>query len=98
MRELPWIDPELINDLQTRGMRLVDPRAGHESRRGGAGPSDHKAVNFGDTTVMVRYIPRRHSTVPISWKLPTPTAVRASPGKDPKLPEFDFPIGRDFTI
>lgn len=46
-------DPGLINDLQTRGMRLVDPKAGHESRRGGAGPSDHKAVSFGDTTVMV---------------------------------------------
>lgn len=46
-------DPALINDLQTRGMRLVDPKAGHESRRGGAGPSDHKAVTFGDTTVMV---------------------------------------------
>lgn len=46
-------DPALINELQTRGMRLVDPRAGHESRRGGAGPSDHKAVSFGDTTVMV---------------------------------------------
>ncbi|NTI78438.1 MSMEG_0568 family radical SAM protein [Rhizobium rhizogenes] len=46
-------DPDLINDLQTRGMRLVDPRAGHESRRGGAGPSDHKAVTFGDSTVMV---------------------------------------------
>jgi len=46
-------DPALINDLQTRGVRLVDPRAGHESRRGGAGPSDHKAVTFGETTVMV---------------------------------------------
>lgn len=46
-------DPGLINDLQTRGIRLVDPKAGHESRRGGAGPSDHKAVSFGDTTVMV---------------------------------------------
>lgn len=43
----------LINDLQTRGMRLVDPRKGHESRRGGAGPSDHKAVTIGDTTVMI---------------------------------------------
>ncbi|WP_108261258.1 MSMEG_0568 family radical SAM protein [Mangrovicoccus ximenensis] len=43
----------LINDLQTRGMRLADPRAGHESRRGGAGPSDHKAVTLGDVTVMV---------------------------------------------
>lgn len=46
-------DPALVNDLQTRGMRLVDPRAGHESRRGGAGPSDHKAVSFGDQTVMI---------------------------------------------
>lgn len=46
-------DPELINELQTRGMRLADPRAGHESRRGGAGPSDHKAVSFGDQTVMI---------------------------------------------
>ena len=46
-------DSDLINDLQTRGMRLVDPRAGHESRRGGAGPSDHKAVTLGDVTVMV---------------------------------------------
>lgn len=46
-------DPALINELQTRGMRLVDPSAGHESRRGGAGPSDHKAVTFGDQTVMV---------------------------------------------
>lgn len=46
-------DADLINDLQSYGMRLVDPRAGHESRRGGAGPSDHKAVTIGDKTVMV---------------------------------------------
>jgi radical SAM protein (TIGR04043 family) len=47
------LDAELINELQTRGARLVDPRAGHESRRGGAGPSDHKALTLGDQTVMV---------------------------------------------
>ncbi|MBT9383357.1 MSMEG_0568 family radical SAM protein [Pseudooceanicola sp. CBS1P-1] len=44
---------DLINALQTHGMRLVDPRAGQESRRGGAGPSDHKAVTIEGTTVMV---------------------------------------------
>lgn len=44
---------ELINDLQTQGMRLIDPDAGHESRRGGAGPSDHKAITIGNTTFMV---------------------------------------------
>ncbi len=46
-------EAELINELQTRGMRLVDPSAGLESRRGGAGPTDHKAVTVGNTTVMV---------------------------------------------
>ncbi|TJZ90907.1 MSMEG_0568 family radical SAM protein [Paracoccus gahaiensis] len=53
LRDLSDAEPDLINELQTRGMRLVDPRAGHESRRGGAGPSDHKAVSFGDQTVMI---------------------------------------------
>ncbi len=43
----------LISELQTHGMRLVDPNAGHESRRGGAGPSDHKAITIGDRTVMI---------------------------------------------
>lgn len=43
----------LINELQSYGARLVDPRAGHESRRGGAGPSDHKALTIDGMTVMV---------------------------------------------
>jgi radical SAM protein (TIGR04043 family) len=44
---------QLINELQSCGVRLVDPKAGHESRRGGAGPSDHKAVTIDGMTVMV---------------------------------------------
>lgn len=44
---------DIINDLQTRGMRLLDPGAGADSRRGGAGPTDHKAVTIGDMTVMI---------------------------------------------
>ncbi|MDF2118848.1 MSMEG_0568 family radical SAM protein [Roseiarcaceae bacterium H3SJ34-1] len=43
----------LINELQSFGVRLVDPRAGAESRRGGAGPSDHKAMTIDGMTVMV---------------------------------------------
>jgi radical SAM protein (TIGR04043 family) len=42
----------LINELQTYGVRLVDPKAGVESRRGGAGPSDHKAITIDGMTVM----------------------------------------------
>src|SRR5271155_6047778 len=43
----------LINELQSHGVRLVDPKAGVESRRGGAGPSDHKAITIDGMTVMV---------------------------------------------
>jgi radical SAM protein (TIGR04043 family) len=44
---------ELINELQSYGVRLADPSAGAASRRGGAGPSDHKAVIVAGRTVMV---------------------------------------------
>lgn len=43
----------LITELQSRGLRLQDPSAGLPSRRGGAGPSDHKAVTIDGHTVMV---------------------------------------------
>jgi radical SAM protein (TIGR04043 family) len=44
---------QLINELQSCGVRLVDPNAGHQSRRGGAGPSDHKAITIDGMTAMV---------------------------------------------
>lgn len=43
----------LITELQSRGLRLVDASAGVAGRKGGAGPSDHKAVTVDGTTVMV---------------------------------------------
>ncbi len=42
----------LISELQTRGIRL-GAEGGVPGRRGGAGPTDHKAVNVLGTTVMV---------------------------------------------
>ncbi len=44
---------ELINELQSFGVRLADTKTGVESRRGGAGPSDHKAMTLDGMTVMV---------------------------------------------
>jgi len=44
---------ELLTELQSQGMRLVDPTAGAAGRRGGAGPSDHKAVTVDGVTLMV---------------------------------------------
>jgi radical SAM protein (TIGR04043 family) len=43
----------LISELQSLGLRLSEPGAGAQSRRGGAGPSDHKAVTVDGHTVMI---------------------------------------------
>ncbi|NKF23056.1 MSMEG_0568 family radical SAM protein [Solimonas sp. C16B3] len=42
-----------MTELQASGLRLEDPNAGAAARRGGAGPTDHKAVTVGGRTVMV---------------------------------------------
>lgn len=43
---------QLITDLQSYGLKLIDS-AGTPGRKGGAGPSDHKAITIEGTTVMV---------------------------------------------
>jgi radical SAM protein (TIGR04043 family) len=43
----------LITDLQSFGLRLAEGAAGVPGRRGGAGPSDHKAVMIAGRTIMV---------------------------------------------
>nr|WP_245263465.1 MSMEG_0568 family radical SAM protein [Azorhizobium doebereinerae] len=42
-----------MTELQSYGVRLADPDAGAQSRRGGAGPSDHKAMTLDGMTIMV---------------------------------------------
>lgn len=44
---------QVITELQSRGLRLASDAVGASGRKGGAGPSDHKAVTVGNTTVMV---------------------------------------------
>jgi radical SAM protein (TIGR04043 family) len=43
----------LITEVQASGLRLEDAQAGAPARKGGAGPTDHKAVTLGARTVMV---------------------------------------------
>ena len=50
---------QLINELQTRGVRLEDAGHGAPSRRGGAGPSDHKALSIDGRVVMIPVHPHR---------------------------------------
>src|SRR4030095_8634988 len=50
---VPASSRQLMTELQSVGLRLQDPTAGAASRRGGAGPSDHKAVTIDGVTIMV---------------------------------------------
>jgi radical SAM protein (TIGR04043 family) len=56
--------PELIGDLQARGLRWVDARGPGLSRAGGAGPSDHKAITVAGQTVMVPIFTRASAGSP----------------------------------
>ena len=44
---------QVITALQSKGLRLGTGQVGSSGRKGGAGPSDHKAITVGETTVMV---------------------------------------------
>ncbi|MDO9269840.1 MAG: MSMEG_0568 family radical SAM protein [Methylobacter sp.] len=46
-------EAQLITELQSLGLRLEDAELGMAVRRGGAGPSDHKAVTLSGKTIMV---------------------------------------------
>lgn len=76
-----------MTELQSRGLRLLDPGAGLPSRRGGAGPSDHKAVTIDGHTVMVPV-----HTAP-AWDSPF---VADAPGPDgvSTLRHASIPIAR----
>lgn len=43
----------LLSELQSQGLQMLDEADTAASRRGGAGPSDHKAVSIMGTTIMV---------------------------------------------
>ncbi len=44
---------QLITEIQAHGLKWVEPNQGAAGRKGGAGPSDHKAITLDETTVMV---------------------------------------------
>jgi radical SAM protein (TIGR04043 family) len=50
---LKELSQHLITEMQASGLRLEDPGAGAAARKGGAGPTDHKAVTVDGRTVMV---------------------------------------------
>ena len=53
MQNLPVTRQQLITELLTQGVQVINPQQEHVSRHGGAGPSDHQAMNIDGVTVMV---------------------------------------------
>lgn len=76
---MPASSRQLMTELQSSGLRLVDPQAGAASRRGGAGPSDHKAVTIDGVTIMV---PVHTST---AWNSPFVASAPDAEGKSALL-------------
>ncbi len=61
----------LITELQSHGLKLVEQEVGAAGRKGGAGPSDHKAVTIEGTTVMVPIFTGASARSPYTAKLTT---------------------------
>ncbi|GGC05765.1 radical SAM protein [Oxalicibacterium flavum] len=82
----PKPDQQLITELQSVGLRLIDPTEGAASRRGGAGPSDHKAVTVNGHTVMIPV----HTAS--SWSSPYVAAPLDDSGRS-TVTRNGFPVG-----
>ena len=67
---------QLITELQSCGLRLVEQEVGSTGRKGGAGPSDHKAVTVDGTTVMVPIYTGTADRSPYSVR-PVPESTQA---------------------
>ncbi len=89
---------QLITELQSYGVRLADPKAGVESRRGGAGPSDHKALTIDGMTVMAPVHTAPAFDSPYVVERPNSFGASRILRDGLAVAEVRFPRGRDFTI
>ncbi len=60
------LDKQQITDIQTQGLRWIDPENMGLNRRGGAGPTDHKALCFEQQTSMVPVFSEQAHNSPFS--------------------------------
>jgi len=81
----------LLSELQTHGLRLLDPAAGAPSRKGGAGPTDHKAVTVLGTTIMVPVHTRGAAQSPYAAAAPDAQGISQLQSGGETLCEISFP-------
>src|SRR6516162_8225870 len=86
----------LLSDLQTRGLRLIDPKVGAASRIGGAGPTDHKAITILGTTIMVPVHTRGATSSPYVAMSPDTRGISLLLENDATVCEISFPPQPNF--
>ena len=90
-----YSSPQLIVDLQTKGLNLpaadTDNSKGAQGRKGGAGPSDHKAITIGQTTVMVPIYTSGAAQSPYSVESDRATGKSYLTRNNRILTQLDFP-------
>lgn len=82
----------MITELQSFGVRLADPGAGAASRRGGAGPSDHKAMTVEGRTVMVPVHTAPAFASPYVAEKPDATGISTIRRDGVAVGEVSFPL------
>ena len=87
---------KLITELQSQGLKLVEAGAGVSGRKGGAGPSDHKAITIDGTTIMVPIYTETATRSPYTATL-DPTSNRATLQlESQEIASIEFPTTPQF--
>lgn len=81
----------MITDLQSYGLRLDDDTVGAASRKGGAGPSDHKAAIIAGQTIMVPVHTAGATRSPFAAKRQGPGGAMLLTRDGMPLGEISFP-------
>ena len=81
----------LITELQSVGLKLVDSSIGASGRKGGAGPSDHKAVTVSGTTVMVPIYTGTASRSPYTAQVEEGTHQAVLEQQEKAIAPIEFP-------
>jgi len=82
----------LITDLQTQGLQLLTPETEPAGRRGGAGPSDHRAITIDGTTVMVPVYTNSASQSAYTAQLQAPSQTTLHHRHPDLSPEAPTPV------
>lgn len=86
----------ILTHLQSYGMRMQNLNTGASGRKGGAGPSDHKAVHINGQTIMVPVYNKVSHESPFWCTEPNELAVSMLYQEDTKVGSITFPKQPNF--